>query len=167
MRTLGGVSTAILLVGMQACGLPLFTARPVPPVTWPSRTVLAGAIREIRQEHTACFGFCPVYTVALRRDGTADYHGKAHVPMLGSYTATVDSVTFQQLATFLVRKGFFRLAPYYGVGATDQASTVTTATFDGDSAVVSRYGWTGPYDLGDIEDAIDSVASVLKWTAQP
>jgi hypothetical protein len=131
------------------------------------RPASASEIREIRQEHTACFGTCPVYDVTLRRDGTAQYRGEAFLPVLGIYSATIDSATFARLAGYVVRHGFFKLESRYAVNATDQASVITTVLFGADSATIDCYGRAAPYDLRDIQHGIDSVASRLRWTSVP
>lgn len=48
-----------------------------------------------------CFGFCPVYEVTIRPDGTIDYVGQRHTMVLGDRRGRVGAATYRELMTDL------------------------------------------------------------------
>ena len=51
-------------------------------------------------------GTCPVYSVTLRQDGTASWHGEIFTDPLGDAVAYIDGPDFHALAEFVERSGF-------------------------------------------------------------
>lgn len=118
-------------------------------------------ITEITLERTPCFGTCPVYSVTLRRDGTATYVGKNYVERMGTYKGTVRQ--FDRLAELLISRGYFGLKDKYAVNWTDMATVKTSVVMNGKRKTISNYGDAGPVELWGIEMAIDAVADQIKW----
>ena len=124
--------------------------------------VLGGEqITEVTLERTACFGTCPIYTITLRRDGTATYVGRNFVERKGTYTAKVYG--FDRLAELIESRGYFNLKDSYTVRVTDLPSTVTSVVRAGRRKTIRNYGNSGPVELWGIEKAIDGMVANTKW----
>ena len=136
----------------------LFDAAAPPPA---GSTPVQGPI-EITLERTACFGFCPVYTVTLRDDGTVTYVGKEHVKVTGQQTWKVDPAAVRALAQEMQKEGFFELQDEYRAMITDNPTVYTTLTAGGRTKKVLDYV-AGPQKLKDFEAKIDQVAGTQKY----
>jgi hypothetical protein len=63
-------------------------------------------ITSISLERTACYGECPIYSVDLHGDGTAEYLGLRFMEKEGPVLGQVGE-EFERLAWLIVRLGFF------------------------------------------------------------
>jgi hypothetical protein len=88
--------------------------------------------------HTACFGTCPIYSVAVRSDGLVQYFGEQYVDTLGYASWTIDPGAARRLACQVSRHRFDGLPREFRPCATDAPLTVTRAMIDGQVHVVSR-----------------------------
>lgn len=147
--------------------------RPARPDTGGTRPVAQrrDPIR-IELERTACLGSCPVYTVALREDGSVRYEGREHVKQSGTATATVSPAAVQGLVDAANTAGFFGLADRYAHGeptcplyTTDSPRTFIAITANGRTKRIEHdYGCeNGPKALVTLANRIDSVAGSSKW----
>jgi hypothetical protein len=115
---------------------------------------------------TACFGRCPVYSVAVSSDGAVQYFGERNVDAAGYASWTIDPVAAKRLVCQLQRHGFFALPREYRRCRTDAPSQIVRASAFGQVHVVSRSsaneGCRGipvaPAWLVAMEDRIDEVA---------
>jgi hypothetical protein len=112
-------------------------------------------ITEVTLERTACFGYCPIYKVTLRRDGTISYNGKEYVQLKGAYEGKVYG--FDRLAELILANGYFKLKDSYTFAATDLPSAITTVVANGKRKTITNYGDFGPVELWGIEMAIDGM----------
>jgi hypothetical protein len=118
-------------------------------------------ITEVTLERTACFGPCPMYTITLRRDGTATYVGRKYTERQGTYTGNFYG--FQRLAQFIESKGYFKLKDKYSTPITDAPGTITSVVRAGRRKTVNNYADSGPVELFAIEKAIDGMVANTKW----
>ena len=116
----------------------------------------------ITLERTACFGFCPVYSVTLRDDGTVSYQGKQHVKVSGTHTWKIDPAAVRALAKEMQDAGFFALQDEYRAMVTDHPTVHTTLSAGGRTKKVTNYV-AGPQVLKDFEARIDQVAGTQKY----
>jgi hypothetical protein len=117
-------------------------------------------ITEVTLERTACFGYCPIYKVTLRRDGTISYNGREYVELKGAYEGKVYG--FDRLAQLILSSGYFNLKDNYSINATDLPSTITSVVRDGKRKTITNYGDSGPVELWGIEMAIDGMLKGAK-----
>jgi len=68
---------------------------------------------EIRLERSACFGFCPVYSVTVHGDGTVEFDGKQYTAHRGVATWRIDPGDVVTLVNQLLDAHFFEAAPSY------------------------------------------------------
>ena len=134
-------------------------ARPYPEVA-----ISPPDITENGLERTACMGRCPVYTVTLRRDGSAHYTGEMFAARSGSFTGTIDLESVDRLATLIIKNRFFEFRSLYSARATDLSSSITRVTLRGRVVRVRDEGMSSaPPALRAIEEAIDSAADGIVW----
>ena len=118
-------------------------------------------ITEITLERTACFGYCPMYKVTLKRDGTATYVGRENVERKGTYRGKFYG--FERLAQLVEARGYFNLKDNYSAQVTDLPSTITSVVRSGRRKTITNYGDMGPVELWGIEQAIDGLVANTKW----
>ncbi|HET7696969.1 MAG TPA: membrane dipeptidase [Vicinamibacterales bacterium] len=135
----------------------LFPAAPAAAQSVPVQAPIA-----ITLERTACFGFCPVYTVTLRDDGTVTYNGRQHVKVTGNHTWKIDPAAVRALAQEMQDEGFFDLQDEYRSLMTDHPTVFTTLSAGGRSKRVLDYV-AGPQKLKDFEAKIDQIAGTQKY----
>lgn len=126
------------------------------------------AVTETSIERTACYGFCPTYTLRLFSDGTVEYIGQASVKHVGIRRGKLDEYFFSRLARVAMGIGFFELQDRYTCGVTDNATVYVAVTRDGRRKVIEHYApeWNGPHALLLFEDAIDAVQPYIEWSAR-
>ena len=154
------------ITALFACGRPFFNAPPptVPIVRAPKSP---HAISQIELHRSLCFGHCPYYTVRLSRDGTALYRGLRNVMFLGTYRATVDSVSFDKLATFVLDRHFFDMPEQVGEMIVDHPVTTVRVVAD-DSTIRTKEVRGVRYaalPFARIVAEIDSLIARLAWSA--
>jgi hypothetical protein len=129
----------------------------------------------ITLERTACFGRCPVYTLAVSADGTVQYEGKAHVAHLGVASAQVEPSRIRALLSELEQAGYFSFAERYlasepacGRYVTDSPSVITSVQLQGRiRRIVHDYGCgNAPGALTVLEQRIDDVLGSARWTGR-
>ena len=115
----------------------------------------------ITLERTACFGFCPVYRVTLRDDGTVEYTGRQHVKVTGAQTWKIDPAAVRALAQEMQDAGYFELQDQYRAMVTDHPTVHTSLTIGSRTKKIQHYV-AGPQKLKDLEARIDEVAGTKK-----
>jgi hypothetical protein len=127
---------------------------------------------EIRLARSACYGTCPVYTVAIDAAGHVVYTGQQHVKVSGEATARITAEEVAGLLATADRIGFFDLQPHYRSirhadgteeSVTDLPTTTVTVTKGGRNHTVEDY-FGAPASLREFERAIDRVAGTRRWT---
>jgi hypothetical protein len=129
----------------------------------------------ITLERTACFGGCPVYRIAVSREGLVTYEGSANVRRVGTATAQISEDRLHALLNELEQAGYFTFAARYAVSeptcrryTTDSPTTISSATFKGRTKRIEHdYGCGGvPGALTVMEKRIDEVLGSGRWTGR-
>lgn len=99
----------VVLAAALALGACWTGAEP-PPVE--PMTVLEAAAQpplklRVKLERTACFGFCPVYSIVIHGDGRVDWAGQANVLAIGHRRGRVSRAELDALVRLLDRARFF------------------------------------------------------------
>ncbi|MCI0665597.1 MAG: DUF6438 domain-containing protein [Acidobacteria bacterium] len=114
-----------------------------------------------------CGGLCPIYSVTLRKDGTAVYVGYENVTHLGRRHGKIYSYYFFRLAWLLDSQGFFQMKDEYKQNRLIVHSHWTEvsvgATRDGVKKEVWEYSHEGPIQLWGIQMSIDAVVNKIEW----
>src|ERR1051326_874740 len=128
------------------------------------------AITEIRLERKGCLGPCRLYSVTLRRDGSATYVGTKNVERIGTYkNDNFWPVTFEfnRLVDAIAKTGFFRLDGQYAGGTVDAEVVVTTVVKNGQAKTITTHDSSkDPNDLWLVDTLIDGVSAEVQWVKQ-
>ncbi len=118
---------------------------------------------EVTLERTACFGWCPDYTVTISGEGTIAYEGRRYVGVTGKRTAHVEPAVVRALVREFEAVDFFSLRDAYRDGdVTDMPSTFVSLRLGKRFKRIEDYV-SGPKALRDLEDRIDEVAGTRRW----
>jgi len=121
-------------------------------------------------KRTACYGWCPVYSVAIHGNGLVEYLGEVHVDVPGPQTARIPPQRVKDLLTRFEEIRFFDLKEKYFETCTDMPTAIISISVDGRSKEVSNYyggcegAQTGPQvDLAKLAEGIDNAAGTGRW----
>ena len=111
-----------------------------------------------------CFGFCPVYNVALYEDGTVVFMGIANVDAIGVTVLETDAVSVTSIAQLAQAFGYFNWNDSYQVQVmTDQITVITSVRWEDQFKRIVRYDGdpNAPVGLVRIEDQIKELVNTL------
>jgi len=120
----------------------------------------------ITLERTACFGFCPVYTLTIYGDGTVIYDGAEFVSVQDRVETTITEEKIKQLVLEFEAIDYFSLDDNYTERTiTDAQTVVTSIMIDGKSKVIKHYhgDFNAPEKLTALEDKIDEIVNSSQW----
>jgi hypothetical protein len=81
----------------------------------------------------SCFGSCPVYTVTIHGNGTAEYSGEQGVNIKGNRSTAINSSQIKQLLSQLDHINFFSLEDTAFEKCNDTPSVAVSVSLDGRS----------------------------------
>lgn len=111
---------------------------------------------------SACFGKCPVYTVAAYADGTVAYMGIANVKTLGVQIIQMEDGALDSIIRAATSLGYFDWQDSYTrMVRTDQATVITSITTPDVAKQITRYEGdpNAPVGLLWVEQSIEQLAS--------
>jgi hypothetical protein len=140
----------------------------------------------IEMERLGCFGpSCPAYSLTIKGDGTGVYEGRFNVKIEGIRNFTLSGKQLAELVLSFDTFHFFSLEDGYSVGITDSTYTITSIKFQGYSKVVLHNGgcwdyetnpllpneqptyiYIAPQALCDLENKIDEIVNISRWTGK-
>jgi hypothetical protein len=118
---------------------------------------------------SACYGSCPVYSLAISGDGSVVYNGEAFVKVMGRASAQIPVSQVQALVDQMLHADYFELSVPQNCPAgiaTDASGATTSLTLGGRTHSVQDYHGNAcaPAVLREIEDAIDVLVDSEQWT---
>jgi hypothetical protein len=128
-----------------------------------------GVVKEsvvISMSRTACFGFCPVYTVSITGAGEVTYVGRQFVNVVGEQHGAASRADVSELLAHFDAVGFERLRDEYRAQVTDLPTTTIVLQRGGRRKSVLDYGGVGagmPETVRDLQVEIDRVAGTARW----
>lgn len=134
---------------------------------------VVSADSRVTMQRMPCFGTCPVYTVDIAADGTVTFTGERFVEVTGTSTAMIDAAAAAALIQNLVAAGFYELEDRYtddakvcGSYHTDAPRVRLMLRTEGRVKTVEHdYGCSDvPVRLREMQERVDSVAGVTRWT---
>lgn len=152
-----------ILVALAAC------ERATPPDAAPEPQVaVAPAPHElaVTMARSACYGWCPVYELAIYRDGVVEYTGEQYVTLRGRAIGHVTTAQLALLDRLFADAHYFDLADHYTFMEWSDMPTVTTMYQLGARAKrIEHYHGDGhaPEVLGNLEDAIDQMVAIEQF----
>ena len=121
-------------------------------------------------KRTACYGWCPVYSVAIHGNGLVEYLGEVRVDVPGPQTARIPRERVKDLLRSFEEIRFFDLKEKYFEACTDMPTAIISISVDGRSKEISNYyggcegAKTGPQvDLAKLAQKIDETAGTDRW----
>lgn len=117
-------------------------------------------VTEIAIEHAPCFGVCPIYTLVLRADGSAEY-----LTVTTSKVGILNSYSYQQLAHAAEEIGYFDLDSQYACSISDEPTVYISVVKNGVRKTIQHYSPenSGPTRLLMFEQLIDRVMQHVEW----
>lgn len=109
-----------------------------------------------------CFGFCPVYNVAVFADGTIVYTGIANVDRMGVHLLQTDPSAVESVVQRAELSGYFGWQDAYDqMTITDQAYVTTSIRTDDNFKQITRYEGdaNAPIGLTWVEASIDQLVT--------
>lgn len=122
---------------------------------------------KISLQRTACFGFCPTYTVTVDSNGNVTFEPESNVNVTDVQTYTVDAVDIRRLSEAIVAADLERKdTAYVDPQITDIAGMNITYSDDNFATSIRMYGLdsTIPKDLTYLATVIDDVANTAQFT---
>jgi hypothetical protein len=161
------------IIGVSACAYPE-EKHCLPNGGRPSQHVVFPDIKdwsslEISFRRTKCdlSVDCPVYTVALRGDGTVTWHGEAYVKTKGTAVAHIAPEKVRALFEAFRKAEFFWLFDTYAADfPTGPSNHFLSIAFDGHAKTVRNYAGEDigmPQAVYELERAIDETADTARW----
>lgn len=126
-----------------------------------------GAQVALTLERTACFGSCPIYTVAIYDDGTVVYNGERFVDVTGEQTSQLEPETVQMMVQTFADAGYFGWDEAYdAMTVSDLPTVITSVTRNGEKHQIVRYMGdnSAPLALPYLEVWLDLMANTAQWT---
>lgn len=151
----------LLALLLTACGSKSSDTPTTPPTPTPSDSPVVATL-----EREPCFGFCPVYKVAVHADGTVKYEGIRSVKTKGEATGSIGAEGVEQLHAAFAAADYFNLQDeYVRMEITDLPYANTSYTKDGRSKAVRHYAGdrTAPEALTKLEQEIDRIVNIEQW----
>jgi hypothetical protein len=111
-----------------------------------------------------CFGFCPVFKVALFEDGTVVFMGIANVDDMGVTVQETDALSVTSIAQLAQAFGYFNWNDAYQEQfMTDQITVITSVRWEDNYKRIIRYDgdMNAPVGLVRVENMIKELVSPL------
>lgn len=122
---------------------------------------------EIRLERSACFGFCPAYSLTIGGDGRVVFNGDAHTSVRGEVAYRIDRQAVAALVEQFRAADFFSLEDSYASDVTDIPGTHLSLRIGDRVKRVFDYGGLTvgmPLAVPRLAEAVDRLAGSARWT---
>ena len=117
-------------------------------------------------ERQACYGWCPIYKLAIYRDGEVEYHGEQFVKVRGDAKGHLSADQLAALERLFEDAHYFTLADSYEhEDVTDNPTTITSYHQGARSKEIKHYHGDrkAPEALSTLEDGIDHAVGIEQW----
>lgn len=154
-----------------AAPVPVVTSPEAPVPTYSSTTYGKGVPDDVNPnlvaslQRSPCFGYCPTLKMEVFSDGTARYHGTAHVSRLGNYTAKVDAAFIKRIEDKALSIKYLSLLDHYPTGdiAVSDVPTVTSYVRIGKDGKRITNNYDPPKALTEFEQWLEAQFEGLNW----
>lgn len=137
----GGHAWAALALGLTSLGCAHAQSVPASAPVTTAPAAVAPLEDELTLERTACSGACPVYSLAIHRDGRVHFVGVKDVAVMGERDWRLEAVYARHLFGEVERSGFLALQPRYSLEVEEFPGLVLSLRKHG---VVQRVQLGGP-----------------------
>ena len=121
-------------------------------------------IEQIEYSTTMCFGTCPVFSLSINKDRTAEYDAKQFNKESGEFAAVIDEKHFTELMQLVNYIDFPKLKDHYSVSWTDDQTSILVITYDGGKQKkIIDYGLMGTFGLSRLYDLLFDLRNNQQW----
>ena len=124
---------------------------------------LTGKDLLIEMERTPCYGFCPVYTVKIAKNGKGLFEGVENVEHTGLFSFSLSREKIEELEEEFKRLDFFQLDSVYYESVSDLPTTYITYIKDERRKKIMDY-YGAPEALRTLENWIETLVLSTKMT---
>ena len=127
----------------------------------------------VKLERTACYGECPIYTVAVKKNGEVQYEGHDYVSVSGTRTAILSKESVTLIESELIRSKFIKMKSKHHSGswgcfmsATDSSYIIIEGSIKNKRKAVSTYTGCDSDQVNAViklANYIDKIAETSKW----
>jgi Domain of unknown function (DUF6438) len=120
----------------------------------------------ITLSRSACYGFCPIYSVSISGEGEVIYRGTNYVNVRGEQRARIAPSEVAILLTRFDAIGFSNLRDEYRAEITDLPTYTITLERNGRRKSVLDYAGVAvgmPEAVRGLQDEIDRVSGAARW----
>ncbi|QHL87348.1 hypothetical protein GU926_07835 [Nibribacter ruber] len=119
---------------------------------------------QIKFGASICFGSCPVFTMDIKRDGTATYNAILYNDVKGQYETVVKKPQLDSLFILVNKADILSLNNEYEIESTDHPTYhLNVKLKDGQVKAIIDYGPSGPDELQEVYDFIFILRKSQDW----
>lgn len=121
-------------------------------------------VEEIKFTTSGCFGSCPIFKISIFSDRSAVYKAIRNNKRKGTFDATIDSVSFNNLIQTINYIKLSTLSNDYSVDWTcDQTVTLEIEYNDGQVKKITDYGAIGTLGLENLYNQLFNLRDTQEW----
>lgn len=110
----------------------------------------------IELKRTPCYGFCPVYTLKIDKNGKGLFDGVENVEKIGSFSFSLSYDELVELDNAFLQIDFYQLRNIYDAQVSDLPTTYITYNKDGNRKKIMDY-YGAPEELRTLENRIQTL----------
>ncbi|MEE9460467.1 MAG: DUF6438 domain-containing protein [Bacteroidales bacterium] len=110
----------------------------------------------IELKRTPCYGFCPVYTLKIDKNGKGLFDGVENVEKIGSFSFSLSYDELVELDNAFLQVDFYQLRNIYDAQVSDLPTTYITYNKDGNRKKIMDY-YGAPEELRTLENRIQTL----------
>ncbi len=108
----------------------------------------------IEMQRTPCYGYCPVYTLKIDKNGKGLFEGVENVDKIGRFSFSLSHDELEELENAFLQIDFYQLKNIYDGLASDLPTTYITYNKDGKRKKIMDY-YGAPEQLRALENRIE------------
>jgi hypothetical protein len=121
-------------------------------------------ISQLSFSTSGCYGTCPIFNLVIHSNRKATYQAVEYNKRKGSFTATLDTATYNRLAATLHYIQLLALQDTYRVGWTDDQTVNLAVTLrDGRVKKIQDYGAVGTFGLANLYAQLFKLRETQAW----
>lgn len=133
-------------------------------------------IEKIKFESGSCFGRCPIYTLTINKDQSAEFLAEHYnfpdsndvYKKEGLFNGQINTSDYKELINLLNYIDFKNLKDQYSAGGTCGPTVSLTITYEnGKTKTISDYGMSGTYGLKSVYAVLSDFRFNQKWEKVP
>lgn len=115
-------------------------------------------------ETTNCWGKCPVFTLKINGDGTANYEAKEYADRIGSFHTIIPKADMERVIALVRYINPFKLNSSYTGNWSDDQTAITVITSNEKTKKIEDYGEIGSFGLTRLYELLFSWRQRFNWT---